>query len=191
AGLKPAPSNLPFSQSPPGKIGVRGLRQRILQLYSRLRQLPTAAGLRAAPPEQMLFQAHRLEQLGRLSEALALYRQAATALPNSQMAQVRPWRLARDLRTPPSGAVTVIWQFDPQKSWEREWVRYLLSGLSVTEIVDGSYREFRDAAIVVDNVLNPAKRAYYFEMLMRGHRFGLFHLSDECYTDDCAAYEFA
>jgi hypothetical protein len=63
--------------------------------------------------------------------------------------------------------------------------------LNLTEIVDGRYQEFHDGSIVVDNHLTTSKRAYYFEMLRRRHRFALVHLSDERYIDDYGAYSLA
>jgi hypothetical protein len=145
----------------------------------------------ARTPEQTLFQAYCLEQLGRFADALEAYRQALPAMPGNMLAQVRYWRLLRDLKPPPPLPITAIWQLAPDKSWEREWVRYLLSSLSCSEIVDGGHNEFHDNALVIDNFIGPSKRPYYLELLKRGHRFGLIHLSDERYVDDCSAYEYA
>jgi len=142
-------------------------------------------------PEQMLFQAQCLEQLGRFADALAAYRQALPRITDNMPAQVRYWRLVRALRPPSPAAITVIWQLAPEKSWEREWVRHLLSSLPHTEIIDGSHSAFHDNALVIDNFIGPSKRPYYLELLKRGHRFGLIHLSDERYVDDCSAYDFA
>ena len=145
----------------------------------------------APPPDQILFQAHRLEQLGFLTGALAAYRQVLQVQPKNMMAAIRCFRLARDLTQHVSVPIKLIWQTDPTKLWESDWVRYLLSSIRFTEIVDCNYVEFHDAAIIVDSILRPAKTSYYFEMLKRGHRFGLFHLSDEHYVDDCTSYQFS
>jgi hypothetical protein len=76
-------------------------------------------------------------------------------------------------------------------SWESEWVRFLLSGLDYAEILDGKHRELHDGAIIVDNQIGPQRRPYYLEMLQRGNRFALIHLSDEHHGDDASVYNFA
>jgi hypothetical protein len=43
----------------------------------------------------------------------------------------------------------------------------------------------------VDRHIGPQRRPYYFEMLSRGYRFALFHLSDEHHNDDGAIYNYA
>jgi hypothetical protein len=148
----------------------------------------------AMPPSnanEFLFQGFRLEQLGEFSRASEEYQKALDAQPDNLTAASRYFRLRRDTRTDAASGIKLVWQIDPKESWESEWVRHLLSGLEYREVADGRHTEFHDGAIVVDNRIGPEKRAYYFEMLKRGHRFALFHLSDEHYGDDGASYNFA
>jgi hypothetical protein len=63
--------------------------------------------------------------------------------------------------------------------------------VSTSEIVDGRYTKIEDGCIVVDNRIGSQKARYYFELLKRNCRFGIFHLSDERFLDDCGVYEFA
>ncbi len=145
------------------------------------------------PPDvdELAFQAFRDEQLGRFAGAMDGYRRALVARPNHLFAATRLLKLQRDLRTESPGRPTIVWQIPLDAAWESDWVRYLLSGLDATELVDGRHAHFIDGCIVVDNHLDQRKRDYYFEMLRRGYRFVLFHLSDEHYHDDYAAYGFA
>ena len=111
--------------------------------------------------------------------------------PDHLLATARLSRLLRDIRTDPPPPLKLIWQIRLERSWEMDWLRSLLSPLNFTEIVDGRHQEFHDGSIIVDNYLTTSKRAYYFEMLKRRHRFALVHLSDERYIDDYGAYSLA
>jgi hypothetical protein len=143
-------------------------------------------------PAEVVLESYRHEQLGLFSQALDGYRRALEAAPDHLAAAIRYCRLRRDLRTEPASNLKILWQIDPRENyWETDWVRYLLSGLNCTEIIDGRYEQFHDGCIVLDNRIDPQKTGYYFEMMKRGHRFGLFHLSDEQFYDDCSAYSFA
>jgi hypothetical protein len=142
-------------------------------------------------PAQMLLESYRLEQLGSFSAALEGYTRALEAAPDLLIAAVRYFRLRRDLRRDTPSELRIVWQIDPRAHWEADWVRYLLSGLNAAEIVDGQHASFHDGSIVIDNRIGPKKTGYYFELLKRGCRFGLFHLSDERFYDDCGAYDFA
>jgi hypothetical protein len=135
--------------------------------------------------------AFRQEELGFYAQALEGYRKALTTMPGHFLAATRSLLLQRHLKPEPPAGIKILWQIDLATAWETEWIRYLLSGCTDGEIVDGQYRLFEDGCIVVDRYLNPERRAYYFELLKRGCRFALFHLSDEHYSDDCTAYGFA
>ena len=141
--------------------------------------------------DKIVADAFRSEQLGLFPEAIEGYRRALEAQPDHVLAIARISRLLRDLRTDPPPPLKLVWQIPLERVWETDWVRFLVSGLNVSEIVDGRHQEFHDGSIVVDNFLTPSKRAYYFEMLKRGHRFALVHLSDERYSDDYGAYSLA
>ncbi len=147
--------------------------------------------MRPVDVDELAFQAFRDEQLGRFAGAMEGYRRTLVARPNHLFAATRLLKLQRDLRTEPPGRPTIVWQIPLDAAWESDWVRYLLSGLDATELVDGRHAHFIDGCIVVDNHLDQRKRDYYFEMLRRGYRFVVFHLSDEHYHDDYAAYGFA
>jgi len=143
-------------------------------------------------PNEFLLHAVRFEQLGLYSRALQEYRNVLDAQPDNLTAAQRYFRLLRDMRPDAPEGLKLIWQIDPDgDSWETDWVRFLLSGLDYTEIIDGEHRELHDGAIVVDRHIDPQRRPYYFEMLSRGNRFALFHLSDEHHSDDGAIYNFA
>ena len=143
-------------------------------------------------PAEIVLESYCLEQLGLFSGALDGYQRALEAAPDHLAAAIRYCRLRRDLRTEPPSDLKILWQIDPRENyWETDWVRYLLSGLNCTEIIDGRYEQFHDGCIVIDNRIGPQRTGYYFELMKRGHRFGLFHLSDEQFYDDCSAYNFA
>jgi len=143
-------------------------------------------------PNEYLLQGFRFEQLGSYSQALEEYRKALDAQPQNLITAGRYFRLLRDMRPDAPEGLKLIWQIDPGGAcWESDWVRFLISGLDYTEIIDGKYRELHDGAIVVDNQIGPQRRPYYFEMLQRGNRFALIHLSDEHYGDDASIYNFA
>jgi len=140
---------------------------------------------------EFLAQAFRFEQLGLYSQALQEYRKTLDIQPDDLTAANRYFRLLRDMRPESPEGLKLIWQIDPNGSSQTDWVRFVLSGLDHVEIIDGSYRELHDGAIIIDQHIGAEQRPYYFEMLMRGNRFALFHLSDELHGDDGAAYDFA
>jgi hypothetical protein len=141
--------------------------------------------------DKIVADAFRSEQLGFFPEAIEAYRRALEAQPDHVLATARLSRLVRDIRTDPPPAMKLVWQIPLERCWEMDWLRSLLSPLKVSEIIDGRHQEFHDGSIIVDNHLTTSKRAYYFEMLRRGHRFALVHLSDERYIDDYGAYSLA
>jgi hypothetical protein len=147
----------------------------------------------ASSPDADTIVAHafRSEQLGLFSGALDGYRRALEVQPDHFPAAAQLFRLTRDVRSDPPAQLKLVWQVLPGASWEADWLRYLLSGLNCIEIADGRHQEFHDGSIVVDNALTAPKRSYYFEMLKRGNRFALLHLSDESYFDDLFAYGLA
>src|SRR6185437_14468522 len=141
---------------------------------------------------QLLSQAFRLEQLGCFAGALEGYRKALETHPKPAVAVIKYFRLLREVGASPANDLKLVWQLDPGGNyWETDWVRYLLSGLNCTEIIDCRYSEFHNNAIIVDCGIDSSRSGYYFELLKRGFRFALVHLSDEHYTDDCTAYSFA
>jgi hypothetical protein len=134
-----------------------------------------------------------LEQLGEFDNALNGYRTLLSEVPDNYTTILRYHRLLRDLRSDEPDRFNLIWQVDSIAGgqWEIDWVRQLCSGLNLHEIVDGNHALVLDNAIVVDCALTPEKSAYYFEMLKRGYRFAIIHLSDEQYQDDWSAYDYA
>jgi hypothetical protein len=142
-------------------------------------------------PNEFLLQAFRFEQLGLYSRALEEYRKALDAQPQNVTAANRYFRLLRDMRPEAPEELKLIWQVDYGTASESDWVRFLLSGLDYAEIADGQHRELHDGAIIVDSHIGSQRRPYYFEMLQRGNRFALIHLSDEHYGDDASVYNSA
>lgn len=90
----------------------------------------------------------------------------------------------------PSGPVTLIWQCDPDHTWERDWVRTLLSGSFSGEVVDKTWTAMAPRMIVIDNGLVEAKASYYRDAFDRGCRIVLVHLSDEAFVDITGPYRF-
>jgi hypothetical protein len=142
--------------------------------------------------DDLRIEAWRLEQQGFYEQALALFRQVLLQRPQDSGTAFRIKAIERSLK-PPAGHsdITVIWQTGPDGIWEWEWVRYLLSGLLVDEVVDGQRQACPDCAIIVDSNITPAKTGYYAKLFNLGVRFGIVHLSDELYADDCACYHYA
>jgi len=145
--------------------------------------VPTIDDLRA--------EALRLEQQGFLEHALGAYRHILARHPHDAEMAFRSKALERRMKPGNHSDITVIWQVDPNGMWEREWVRQLLSGLTIHEVVDGRLQTGRDCAIIVDNHISRAKLSYYARQFDLGYRFGIIHLSDELYVDDCACYHYA
>ena len=134
-----------------------------------------------------------LEQLGEFDNALNGYRVVLEEAPGHEEATFRYRRLLRDLREDDVSKFHLIWQVDSVhgRQWEVDWIRQVVADLEPQEVHDGDHKVFLDGAIIVDNTLCPQKNQYYFEMLQRGHRFALIHLSDEQYQDDWSAYKYA
>src|SRR5450755_4317457 len=96
----------------------------------------------AVPPKnanEFLFQGFRLEQLGEFSRASEEYKKAREAQPDNLTAASRYFRLRRDMRNDAAADIKLVWQIDPQESWESEWVRHLLSGVEYSEVADGRH----------------------------------------------------
>ena len=91
---------------------------------------------------------------------------------------------------PPPGPTSLIWQVDPAKMWEGDWVRTIISGCFSVEVVDGKWTATAPRMIVVDNGLVEHKVSYYRAAFYRGARIALVHLSDEAFRDDTLAYRY-
>jgi len=91
---------------------------------------------------------------------------------------------------PPAGPTTLIWQVDPSKLWEGEWVRTLFSKCAQTEVIDTKREAMAPRMVVVDNGLSDAKVAYYRRAFESGCRIALVHLSDESFADDTSSYRY-
>ncbi len=96
-------------------------------------------------------------------------------------------RLDRKVQRPPP---TLIWQFNPEGTWEGDWIRRLFGGIIGNEIVDTQWSQTAESMIVVDNRLVEAKLPYYAAAFERGCRIVLIHLSDEAFRDDTSAYPY-
>ena len=149
--------------------------------------------IRSTTLEEDLHCLECLEQLGEFDNAIKGYRVVLGEVPDHQIALFRYSRMLRDLRQDDVEQFHLVWQVDSVngKQWEVDWIRRMFAGLAPQEVVDGEHKLFLDGAIIVDHTLTHQKARYYFEMLKRGHRFAIIHLSDEQYQDDCLAYQFA
>lgn len=85
---------------------------------------------------------------------------------------------------------TLVWQFNPDRAWESDWLRLLLAGQFEKEVIDNTWSHISDPMIVVDNRLVPEKVSYYREAFEKGARVLLVHLSDEAFKDDMGAYKY-
>lgn len=102
-------------------------------------------------------------------------------------------RLARSTLQTAPGALppaALIWQFDPEAAWERDWLHEVLAGCFTTEAVDKRWSKIAPVMIVVDNRIVPEKAFYYREAFEAGYRIILVHLSDEAFTDDTGIYKY-
>jgi hypothetical protein len=90
----------------------------------------------------------------------------------------------------PFTAPTVVWQFNPEEAWERDWLRHLLGGVAGKEVVDNQWAHISDPMIVVDNRLVAEKAPYYRKAFEQGARIILVHLSDEAFRDDYGIYQY-
>lgn len=91
-------------------------------------------------------------------------------------------------------SIPVIWLHDPDDTnyyWERDWVRFLLSGLRVTHhtSVDTRSPPVDNALVILGNdIAKPDVRAYIESYARANCRHGLIHLSDEYFRHDISAY---
>jgi hypothetical protein len=95
----------------------------------------------------------------------------------------------RRLLNPPDNAqpVCLIWQVSP-KSFEGDWLRYILQGYYDTEIIDLCRKEVSRHMIVIDNRFDASREAYYRNAFLSDCTILLIHLSDERFKDDLSAY---
>ena len=91
---------------------------------------------------------------------------------------------------PKAAKPTLVWQFPPAQSWERDWIHSLLGDVIGNEVVDNTWSHFTDPMIVVDNRLVAEKVPYYRQAFEQGRRVILLHLSDEIFKDDLGAYRY-
>jgi hypothetical protein len=84
----------------------------------------------------------------------------------------------------------LVWQFNPDAAWERDWLRQLLGGAIAGEQVDNAWSHISDPMIVVDNRLVADKAVYYQRAFEQGARIVLVHLSDESFRDDYGIYKY-
>jgi hypothetical protein len=142
--------------------------------------------------DDLRAEARRLEQQGFYEQALGVYSKVLALRPNDAETAFYFKALQRNLKPPGAYSdIKVIWQAGPDGMWEKEWVRHLLSGLPVDELVDGQRQTGRDCAIIVDSNIGDDKMEYYAHLFNIGFRFGIVHLSDELYADDCRCYHYA
>ena len=142
-----------------------------------------------APPEELKNAIRRFES-GHYNDAglllLALLEKDPSNRDVSYMFRMVERKLAVRSRTKP----TLIWQMDPARVWEAEWLRTLLGNSVGAELIDKTWSTLADPMIVVDNRLVPEKISYYRAAFEKGHRIVLIHLSDEAFRDDYGVYRY-
>src|SRR5689334_15289093 len=85
--------------------------------------------------------------------------------------------IERRLWPKPQSAPVLVWQFPPDKAFERDWLRMLLGDVAQTEHVDNTWSHLAPSMIVVDNKLVAEKMPYYRRAFENGCRIVLIHLS--------------
>jgi len=131
------------------------------------------------------FESGLYEQAG--TQALALLQKNPADHDALYLLRMVERRLARDKTLPPA---TLIWQFNPRGSWERDWLHLLLKGAFAEEVVDNTWTRQAPVMIVVDNWLVAEKLPYYQRAFEAGCRIILIHLSDEAFKDDYGVYRY-
>jgi hypothetical protein len=85
---------------------------------------------------------------------------------------------------------TIVWQMDPLKSWEPDWIEYVFSKTPHTTVIDTDQKQFIDNSYIVYN--SHVNIVPYIEkMVAANKRFGLIHLSDEWDRDSTDHYKHA
>ena len=85
--------------------------------------------------------------------------------------------------------VKLVWQRNPNLTWETDWVHWLFSDIA-DEIIDNQdHRQYIDNSVLIDTLhAAPYHNDYAKEMKNRGLRFGLVHLTDEGSDNDVSSY---
>jgi len=141
-------------------------------------------------------QALQLHQLGIFDRAGRLYVQVLEKYPQYKQAMYLYNRLRREAagRSAHAGPTTggpwrVVWQHPPSESWEEDWLKFLLADVPQGErVIDTTHSVVFDNMIVIDHRITPKHESYYANAAFQGCNIVLFHLSDEWYADDYAAY---
>jgi len=90
--------------------------------------------------------------------------------------------------------INLIWTSDPQKLWEADWIREILSQspFAINEVVDSKQTMVLENAVIVLLKPNrPGTNYYLNKFVKKGYKFGLIHLCDENYMDYIAYYSSA
>jgi hypothetical protein len=141
-------------------------------------------------------QALQLHQLGILDRAGRLYVQVLEKYPQYKQAMYLYNRLRREAagqtfragRTS-GGPWRVVWQHPPSDSWEEDWLGSLLADVIQGErVIDTTHSVVFENMIVIDHRMTAQHESYYANAAFQGCNVVLFHLSDEWYADDYAAY---
>lgn len=127
---------------------------------------------------------------GLYDHAAAAFTKILTANPRDGLARHFLLLAQRRMFPRPFTPATLVWQYNPDEAWERDWLRSLLSGVAAKEIVDNQWTHISDPMIVVDNRLVAAKAPYYRKAFEQGARIVLVHLSDEAFRDDYGIYQY-
>ncbi|TAK99028.1 MAG: hypothetical protein EPO08_17490 [Rhodospirillaceae bacterium] len=137
-----------------------------------------------------LASAVRRFEMGLYDLAAGEFTKILTQNPRDGVARHYLLLTQRRLFARPAPAPALVWQFNPDEAWERDWLRSLLGGIVAREVVDNTWSHVSDPMIVVDNRLVEAKVPYYRQAFERGARIILVHLSDEAFRNDTGAYQY-
>lgn len=86
-----------------------------------------------------------------------------------------------------SDQVSLISQI-PWSDWEWDWIREIFQEVDYVEVIDGSFQEVRDRAVIITS--HPEKLDSYLRKFEeQNFKFGIIHLSDEVYSHSTLCYE--
>lgn len=89
-----------------------------------------------------------------------------------------------------SQVVNVVWQGDPEACWEVDWIREVLEGLDVHEIIDETYEVCIDNSILISKGIGDGFNSYCARLKKMGYNFGVILLSDEAYDAPIGFYPY-
>jgi predicted Zn-dependent protease len=135
------------------------MKRKIISLVkSKLRKARTY--VREISPEYRFNEAYRSYQLGHFQEAGEKYCALLAKYPRnaryiSALAELQ--REARQSTDCGQSEWKLVWQADPRKIWEQQWIRTALGPFAADEIVDTKHSRIYPRMIVADHLTPNAK----------------------------------